>query len=76
MSIPVKINGYEIVSAVAKRGVDKGGHIILVDRGPESPHRWVTAFLAQDASGWDWGHYFASRFDADADFNARVARGY
>lgn len=53
----------------------RAGRVILVDRGCEH-EPFVTAWLGDGDSSWCWGHYFNDRAKAEADFAARVRRGY
>ena len=71
---PTHLNGYPVVQATRTA---RGGHVILVDRGPDSPHRWVTAFLPMGmTTSWHWGHYLIDEADARADYAERCRRGF
>lgn len=75
---PPKVNGYPVLASFATPGdrITRPGHVILVDRGPESPHRYVTAWIGEGDSSWCWGHYISERDQAEADFRSRCARGF
>lgn len=72
------IRGFAIVAEfrLPPQPATRPGRIILVDRGPEEPERWVTALHCDGDRAWLWGHYFSERAEADADFKARGKRGY
>jgi hypothetical protein len=69
-----RIHGYPIVARAP--GNRAGWEIILVERGPESFHPYVTATWETGAGEWIWGHYFESLEEAKRDFAERVTRGY
>ena len=72
------MNGYPVVaqSATPADSFTLPGRVILVDRGTDAYHRWVTAWAADDCHQWCWGHYFDNEGIARQDYDARVARGY
>jgi hypothetical protein len=75
---PTHVHGYAIVCGQETRGhgIDRAGLIILVDKGPDYPHRWVTAWLGLGDQDWTWGHYFITEASARDDFAWRCRRGY
>lgn len=72
---PKTVHGYPILAASATPGGNgtRPGHVILVrnDQG-----EFVTGWLGEGDSNWTWGHYFTERGEAQADYEARVRRGY
>lgn len=52
------------------------GRVILVDRGSDTHHRYVTAWIGDGDSSWCWGHYFNDERQAKDDYSKRCWRGY
>lgn len=52
------------------------GAVVLRDLGEDRAHRYATHWRNDDLGGYIWGHYFESLDEAEADYNARVKRGY
>lgn len=78
MSEVEHIHGYPILLAEPAKGghVDRPGRIVLVDRGPDHGHRWVTGWLGDGDDQWTWGHYFLGETAARDDYAYRCRRGY
>lgn len=75
---PKTVHGMEIVRSSytpSDRGT-REGHVILVQRGQNAAHPYVTGWLGAGDSNWTGGHYFEDKTSAVADFNHRVRRGY
>ena len=71
------IHGYPIVG-VFELPLSEGtrpSRVILVDRGPESPERWVVSFHSERDANWGQGHYLAEFGEAMASFVRHIKHG-
>ena len=72
------INGYRILAShhTPAREATREGAVLLVDRGEDSPHRYVTAWAGTGDKEWCWGHYYSDLAEATEDYASRSDRGY
>ena len=74
------LNGYEFIATYrpeAEEGI-LPGRIILGQRNAWTDvveTQYVTAYLPDGDSAWQFGHYFTNRLEASKDYAMRSARG-
>ena len=70
------INGSPIIGTwvTPKRGCERAGRIIMVDRGVEYEERYVVAWQADAATTWLESCYCVTLTEALVQFTDRVAR--
>lgn len=72
MTNPISLNGHPVILSVPHAN---GHTTVMVDRGPDSGHRYVVATWAPIlANTWSWGHYFADLAEANEAFREVSAR--
>lgn len=71
-------HGYSILAmySTPRAPCTCAGRVVLADRGPESPHRYVTWWENTELGGYSMGHYIEDRAAAEADFAERCRRGF
>jgi len=71
---PETIHGFPILArhTIPKTRDGKQGQYILVDRGKDSHHRYVTALHFDGDHEWLHGHYFDDLIEAEDDLVERV----
>jgi hypothetical protein len=74
--MPDTISGFPIIaSAVTKaRGVEVGGHIVVVDRGSEYEERFVVAWVPWGGKSWIESAYCEALSEAIEVFGQRLRR--
>ena len=81
------LNGYEFIATYrpeAEEGI-LPGRIILgrlptaagysVTKTWQQPDTYVTAYLPDGDTAWQFGHYFNNQLEATVDYRERTARG-
>lgn len=73
-----QINGYDIIGEIATPGdyATRAGRVLIIDRGLNTAHRYVTCWAGNGDISWCWGHYFNDLNAAAKDFGERSERGY
>ena len=74
------LNGYEFVATYRPKQMDGilPGRIIMGKRETNTVPRgaeYVTAYLPDDDSSWQFGHYFDNETEAKSDYWHRIERG-
>ncbi len=77
---PTKLNGLPVLAAFATNGdhATRPGFVVLVERAHDvvGDSEFITAWAGAGDRSWCWGHYFADKAKAEADFASRCARGF
>ena len=70
------INGFPVIGTwvTPKRGCERAGRIIMVDRGVEYEERYVVAWQAEGKGAWIESSYHVTLTEALVQFTDRVAR--
>ena len=73
------LNGYEFIATYRPEALEGilPGRIILgkLPTAPPTGAQFVTAYLPDGDSSWQFGHYFNNRLDASKDYALRSERG-
>ena len=74
------LNGYEFIATHRPEALEGilPGRVILgeLTTGPHwTGAQFVTAYLPDDDSSWQFGHYFNNQLEATSDYRERKVRG-